>query len=244
MNRGGTTSKSFYRVASRSCPTAFPIPAPISTPLLPERLRRRQKAAEPQPSLFELLYLAHATRTKGLFDAVEAVSLANARLASEKSSVRIRLTIAGAFVDRQEEKAFQDRLQQPDLALTPEFHADRAVVYAGYVGPKEKDRLLRISDGLCFASYFPNEAQPVAIIEALAYGMPVLVSRWRGLPDIVPSSLAHLTDPRDPASLAAALPLLLQEGRFEEYRKCYLDRYSLAAHCRNMREAFLSTPVQ
>ena len=186
--------------------------------------------------------LAHATRTKGLFDTVEAVSIANAQLLAEKSGVRIHLTVAGAFLNPQEEKAFLDRIQQDDLALAaePRADADRAVVYAGYVEPQEKDRLLRLSDALCFASYFLNEAQPVSVIEALAYGMPVLLSRWRGLPDIVPASLAHLAEPRDPVSLARALPLLLTEKRFEEYRKCYLERYSLAVHCQGMREAFLS----
>ena len=61
---------------------------------------------------------------------------------------------------------------------------------------------------------------------------------------MVPALLAHLTEPRDPASLARALPLLLNEGRFDEYRKCYLERYSLAAHCQRMREAFLSADIR
>jgi len=150
-------------------PNGIPDPCPdFDSVLLPERLRRWRKQAGPgqeHPSRFELLYLAHATRTKGLFDAVEAVSLANARLLAEKSGVRIRLTVAGAFLSPQEERAFHERIHQDDLALAAEPRADRAVVYAGYAGPQEKDRLLRISDALCFASYFPNEAQPVSVIE-------------------------------------------------------------------------------
>jgi glycosyltransferase involved in cell wall biosynthesis len=225
-------------------PNGIPDPCPdFTSALLPERLRRWRKQTEPgERPLFELLYLAHATRSKGLFDAIDAVALANARLAAEKSAVRIRLTVAGAFLNREEETAFQERLQQADLALTAD--SDRAVIYAGYVGPQEKDRLLRGCDALCFASYFPNEGQPVSVIEALAYGMPVVLSHWRGLPEMVSASLAHVTEPRDPSSLAQALPLLLNEGRFEEYRKCYLERYSLSGHCQRMREAFLSVCPQ
>jgi glycosyltransferase involved in cell wall biosynthesis len=220
-------------------PNGIPDPCPDFTPvLLPERLLRREQMESGKRPHFELLYLAHATRSKGLFDAIDAVALANARLVAEKSAARIRLTVAGAFLNREEETAFQKRVRQDDLALTTD--SDRAVIYAGYVGPEEKDRLLRGCDALCFASYFPNEGQPVSVIEALAYGMPVLLSHWRGLPEMVPSSLAHVTEPRDPSSLAQALPLLLNEKRFEEYRKCYLERYSISSHCRLMREAFLS----
>ncbi|HEV3272036.1 MAG TPA: glycosyltransferase [Candidatus Methylacidiphilales bacterium] len=220
----------------------IPDPCPdFDSALLPERLARWKTRTGPgKTPLFELLYLAHATRTKGLFDAVDAVALANARFAAEKSPVRMRLTVAGAFVDRDEETAFQARIRQADLALAAEPGAACAVVYAGYVGPREKDRLLRNCDALCFASYFPNEGQPVSIIEALAYGMPVLLSRWRGLPEMVPSALAHLADFRDPASLARAMGIILAETRFQEYRNCYLERYSLAAHCRHIRQAFLS----
>jgi glycosyltransferase involved in cell wall biosynthesis len=223
-------------------PNGIPDPCPdFAFALLPERLRRWKKQMEPEKKpLFELLYLAHATRTKGLFDAIDAVAFANARLVAEKSPVRMRLTVAGAFLNREEETAFQMRRQEADLALATGADPGCAVVYAGYVESREKDHLLRSCDALCFASYFPNEGQPVSIIEALAYGMPVLLSRWRGLPEMVPSSLAHLVEPRDPALLAQALTLLLNEGRFEEYRKCYLERYSLATHCRRMREAFLS----
>ena len=227
-------------------PNGIPDPCPdFASALLPERLLRWRKQSEPgEKPLFELLYLAHATHTKGLFDAIDAIALANAQFVAEKNTARFRLTVAGAFLSREEETAFQERIKQDDLALTTGAAPDRAVVYAGYVGPQEKDRLLRVCDALCFPSYYPNEGQPVSIIEALAYGMPVLLSRWRGLPEMVPALLAHLTEPRDPASLARALPLLLNEGRFDEYRKCYLERYSLAAHCQRMREAFLSADIR
>ena len=96
------------------------------------------------------------------------------------------------------------------------------------------------SDALCFASYFPNEVQPVSIVEALAFGLPVLLTRWHGLPSMISPELSHLTAPHDVAALAAALPPLFDEGRFEDYRRCYFDRYTIALHCRRMREVLLS----
>jgi len=223
----------------------IPDPCPdFNSTLLPERLQRlsqRSLHSQTNPPLFRLLYLAHATRAKGLFDAIEAVAQANAKLAQNPGSPRIRLTVAGAFFSREEERAFQERINQNDLALKGQGKEEsRAVVYAGHVAAAEKDRLLREADAVCFASYFPNEGQPVAVIEALAYGLPVLLSRWRALSEMISPALACLVDPADSSSLAEALPLLFLEGRFEEYRKYYLDHYTLITHCDRLRTALLS----
>jgi glycosyltransferase involved in cell wall biosynthesis len=218
-------------------PNGIPDPCPdFAKALLPLRLSRARERKEKKTPIFELLFLAHATRAKGLFDAIEAVARANAHFAAGPVGEEIRLTVAGAFLSHEEEQLFQERIRRED-ALLPS-RTGPAVVYAGYAGPEEKDRLLRASDALCFASYFPNEAQPVSVIEALAYGLPVILSRWRGLPDMVSPLLAHLTEPNDPASLTQALSLVIQETRFEEYRNWYLERYSLPAFRHHLRDAF------
>jgi len=223
-----------------------PCPDFAST-VLPRRLlhhRERALGQEESPASFQLLYLAHATRSKGIFDAIDAVSLANAQLKQNRAGWRMRLVVAGAFLNREEEQAFRDRISRDDLRLKSHEQESSAVIYAGYAGPDEKDRLLRESDALCFPSFYPNEGQPVSVIEALAYGMPVLVSRWRALPEMLSPSLAHLVDASDPAALAKALVPFAGEMRFEEYRKYYLDHYALTAHCECMRAAFLSvTPT-
>jgi len=223
----------------------IPDPCPdFNVTLLPDRLQRlgqRSQSSEMSLVPFQLLYLAHATRAKGLFDAVEAVALANAKLEQNQSQQRICLTVAGAFLSKEEERVFQERIRRDDLKLTGKGHEEsRSVIYAGHVALDEKDHLLRASDALCFPSYFPNEGQPVAVIEALAYGLPVLLSRWRALPEIISPSLAYLVEPADPDALAKALPHLFLESRFEEYRKYYLEHYTLAMHGAQLRAALFS----
>lgn len=221
----------------------IPDPCPdFASTLLPERqLRWRQRSVHQKeaPALLQVLYLAHATRSKGLFDAVEAVALANARLKQRGNVLRISLTVAGAFISRDEEAAFRERIGHDDFLL--DGSSGRcAVTYAGFVGPEEKDRLLRQADALCFASFFPNEGQPVSVIEALAYGLPVVLSRWRALPEMISPVLAYLVDSSDPSALAEVLPTLANEERFTQYREHFLNHYSLATHCARLREAFLS----
>jgi glycosyltransferase involved in cell wall biosynthesis len=212
--------------------------------LLPLRVKRADARAKKQDvpaAPFELLFLGQATASKGLFDSIDAVALANARARASSSRMKFRLTVAGAFVTEQEEERFLQRIQEKDLLLDDGGEKPFAsVVYAGYVGPIDKDRLLRKADALCFASFFPNEVQPVSVLEALAYGMPVVLTFWHDLPSMIPADLAYLTEIRNPGALADKFPALYEESRFESYRQCYLDRYALMFHCRRMREAFLS----
>jgi glycosyltransferase involved in cell wall biosynthesis len=212
--------------------------------LLPLRVKRSEARAKPPEAPaapFELLFLGQAIASKGLFDSIDAVALANARSLAAKSRMKFRLTVAGAFVNQQEEERFRQRIQEKDLLLDEGAEKPFAsVVYAGYVGPIDKDRLLRKSDALCFASFFPNEVQPVSVLEALAYGMPVALTFWHDLPSMIPPDLAYLSEIRNPGALADKFPALYEESRFERYRQCYLDRYALMFHCRRMREAFLS----
>src|SRR5487761_2334915 len=55
-----------------------------------------------------VLFLAHCTREKGVFDTVAAVALANEKSAAEKSPLRFRLTLVGAFASGAEEKELRD----------------------------------------------------------------------------------------------------------------------------------------
>src|ERR1035441_10682279 len=48
-----------------------------------------------EPQLIQILYLAHCTREKGLFDTLEAVTLANQRLRQRKAPVSLRLQVTG-----------------------------------------------------------------------------------------------------------------------------------------------------
>ena len=75
------------------------------------------QASGGDPHLFKVLYLAHCTREKGLFDTLDAVALANRMLAQAKSPIVIQLSVAGDFINAAERQEFQQRLAQEDLRL-------------------------------------------------------------------------------------------------------------------------------
>ena len=66
------------------------------------------------PQIFKVLYLAHCTREKGLFDAIQGVVRANRKLAESKSPVSIQLVVAGNFINDDEKEEFDRILDAPE----------------------------------------------------------------------------------------------------------------------------------
>jgi len=224
-------------------PNGIPDPCPDYdariAPLRRERLEQRKRwlsETAPAPAAgaaktIQVLYLAHCTRDKGLFDAVEGVALANRRLASDRRTTRLRLTVAGSFVTPHEQQEFEQHLDR--------LEARGWVTLTGYVKGDEKARLLSQADLFCFPTYFANEGQPLGLIEAMAYGLPAVVGRWRAVPELVTPSYPGLVEPRQPAAVAEAL-LRIAGQSGEDLRARYLAHYALNAHLRRMREALAS----
>jgi glycosyltransferase involved in cell wall biosynthesis len=84
------------------------------------------------------------------------------------------------------------------------------VEWAGYLGPEAKDRLLRSASCLVMPSL--SEGLPMALLEAMAYGMAVLATRAGGIPEVVDDGAdGLLIDPGDPAAISAGLVRLASD---------------------------------
>lgn len=184
------------------------------------------------PQVFHVLYLAHCTREKGLFDAVASVRLANDRLGEQRSPLRLRLVVAGNFVVPEERTEFERELVDSRLEST--------VRYAGFVGGADKTRVLREADLFCFPTYYQNENQPVNLIEAMAFGLPIISTRWRSLPELFPAGYAGLVEIRAPDQIASALLTLLGSSIGEDFRETFLCRFTLEQHLASLAAAFRS----
>jgi glycosyltransferase involved in cell wall biosynthesis len=111
------------------------------------------------------------------------------------------------------------------------------VSHTGFLGPEAKASALRDSDVFLFPSYFANEGQPLNLIEAMAFGLPLVSTRWRGIPEMLPENYAGLVEPRDPAAAARALITVVQTEDGLRFRERFLERYQLAAHLRTLAAA-------
>lgn len=177
----------------------------------------------------KVLFLALCSRDKGVLDAIEAVRLANELGSQLARPLKFRLLVAGTFPTPDVEAEFKSRLADPALA--------GCVNHTGFLGPDAKAAALRDSDVFLFPSYFANEGQPLNLIEAMAFGLPIVSTRWRGIPEMLPENYAGLVDPRDPAAAARALITVVQTEDGLRFRERFLERFQLTAHLRTLAAA-------
>jgi glycosyltransferase involved in cell wall biosynthesis len=181
------------------------------------------------PHIVRVLYLAHCTREKGLFDTLDAVVLANQRLRRRQAPVSLRLIVTGGFVSAEDKAAFDRRLSEPVIADT--------VQYLGFVSGEQKHLLLREADLFCFPTYYENENQPVNLLEAMAFGLPILTTRWRSLPELFPANYPGLVDVQSPEQLAERMLSLMTVETGEEFRAVFLRNFTLERHLAGLAEA-------
>jgi len=185
-----------------------------------------------EPQTVKVLFLAHCMEEKGLFDAMRAVILANRTLAEQQSFVRMKLVVAGTFVSQTEREQF-DR-----LLLEPEFGS--AVDYLGFVGGEAKKRAFSEADCFCFPTYYYAESFGLVVVEAMAFGLPIITTRWRSIPEMFPTDYPGLVTIKSPEIIAAALLNLLPQETGEVFRQIFLARFTLEAHLTKLAEALVT----
>jgi len=190
-----------------------------------------QAKASGETNIVRVLYLAHCTREKGAFDAMRGVALANKKLAEQGSPIYFRLAVTGSFVTPDDKTEFE-RLMK-DGSVSGYVH------YEGFVKGEQKERLLREADIFCFPTFYPNENQPVNLIEAMAFGLPIVTTRWRSLPELFPTGYSGLVDVRSPEQIADGLIESLTEDG-EVLRGIFLKNFTLESYLSGLANAFHS----
>jgi glycosyltransferase involved in cell wall biosynthesis len=190
-----------------------------------------QANAGGDPHIVRVLYLAHCTREKGAFDAMRGAALANKKLVQQGAPVYFRLTVTGTFVTPGDKTEFDQLMKDGTIS--------GCVQYAGFVAGAQKEKLLREADIFCFPTFYPNENQPVNLIEAMAFGLPVVTTRWRSLPELFPGGYPGLVDVRSPEQLADGLLAALTEDG-EILRGIFLKNFALESYLSSLANAFHS----
>jgi glycosyltransferase involved in cell wall biosynthesis len=181
------------------------------------------------PQVVKVLYLAHCTREKGFFDAIAAVARVNQTLSAARSPVWYSLMLAGGFVNPAEEQEFRRIMAEPGMAAT--------VRHYGFVSGDQKTGLLREADLFCFPTYFANENQPVNLIEAMAFGLPILTTRWRSLPEMFPANYPGLVSVRAPEQVSEGLLSLSTIESGEGFREIFLRNFALERYLSELADA-------
>lgn len=174
----------------------------------------------------EVLFLGVCTREKGLFAALEGVALANQRAPGS-----FRFTVAGAFISPEVSRRFHER-----MASLPAG----SVRYVGFAPEEQKHALYAAADVFLFPTNYAQEGQPLALVEALAHDVPIITTRWRAIPSLLPASFVWYVEQSSAPQIADALAAARSSPRPRgALRRHYLANYTAAAHLRALREALL-----
>jgi glycosyltransferase involved in cell wall biosynthesis len=224
------------RVVHNGIPDPCPDFDTAIRPLRRGRFARRQKIfagdLSAGPVAVNVLFLAHCTREKGLFAAVEGVLAANRELAARGLPMNLRLTIAGNFVTAGEQAEFARLLEKPEAA--------GVIQHAGFVSGERKEELLREADLFLFPTRYLGENQPVNLIEAMAFGLPLVTTRWRSLPEMLPPDYPGLVGGQDAGEIAATILNVLASKSGENAREHFTSHFTIERHLAGLAEALRS----
>jgi glycosyltransferase involved in cell wall biosynthesis len=140
-----------------------------------------------------ILFLARVERSKGIYEVLKAYSLLKARHPATT------LTVAGDGSELGKAKEFVQN------------HGLRNVKFLGFVSGCAKDAAFGESDVYVFPSSH-GEGMPNSVLEAMAYGLPVVTRPVGGVPDFfVDGRMGYMTDSVAPERLAEALGSLVAD---------------------------------
>jgi len=143
-----------------------------------------------------VLYLGHVGKDKGSFDLISA---AKKVLGQEN---RVVFDLVG------HEQALGDIKQLNQQVI--EAGLEQIIHFQSPVMGAEKIKLFRSADMFVYPSY--HEGMPMAVIEAMACGLPIIATQVGGLPDLVfPNVNGLLVPVGQPDQLAAAIQRLIDD---------------------------------
>lgn len=191
----------------------------------------RAPAAVTSENPLRILFVAILYESKGLMVLVDACK----KLAER--GVPFQLEVMGNWQSEEYAARVQQRIEELGLG-------DR-IRFLGRVIGDEKFASYRRADVFCFPTFFHCEALPVVLLEATACGLPVVATRWRGIPSIVDDGeTGFLVETHDPDAVADRLARLalspeLRERMGAAGRKKFVREFTVSRHLEAMRSVFL-----
>lgn len=143
----------------------------LSEPEIEEKLQNLQ-----HKNVLHMMWLSNFIRTKGYPEVLALAAMEKARV-DAGGEQRFHFDFAGKFFDSAEETYFQEYVRSHELAPY--------ITYHGVVSGEKKRDLLKQCDLFALPTRYPNEGQPISILEAMGNAMYVVTTDHAGIPDIV-----------------------------------------------------------
>lgn len=178
------------------------------------------------------LFMGVLIQRKGIYDLLKAVHM----LKNSGTIDKYKFIIAGTGPEEQSLKKY-----------CCDSGIDKYVEFVGWITDKDKELLMEKSQVLVLPSY--NEGLPIAILEAISYGMPVIAT---DVGDVSSAVRDHengiLIKPGDIESLSRAITEVGEIYRFTQYssasKKIALELFNDTKYYSQMTELYQNCIVQ
>ena len=151
---------------------------------LPERTTKYAKVHKNynRHEPFRILYLSNLIESKGFWDVLEAV-----RILINERGKNIKCVFAGKFIISSDSKLFTDAdtAKKEFFNIINKNNLQEHISYFEGLYNEEKSKVFMDSHIFILPSNYINEGQPVSILEAMAYGTPVIATDYRLIPSMV-----------------------------------------------------------
>jgi glycosyltransferase involved in cell wall biosynthesis len=148
------------------------------------------------------LFLGNVGPKKGIFDLIAAAD----RLRSSYQNA-FRLIVAGPCDSPAVGAELRRQIQQAELS--------KCIELTGPVAGHKKEAFFRQADVFVLPSY--AEGLPIAMLEAMSYGLPVVAARVGGIPEVLRDGEAGiLIEPGDVEGICGAMRRMCSSGEMRE----------------------------
>ena len=162
-------------------------PCGIEVPQLP---RPPREVGAP----LKVLFVGGLQEGKGVLEIIKTA----AHLKDRGYGDKFRFEIVGRWMD--------EGFSSQAFAMQRDHGLEEMVLFPGQLTGDDKWEAYRNADVFFFPTHYPSEASPIVLMEALGSGLPVVTTRWNGIPALMKGCpTATLLPVKSPADYAGAL---------------------------------------
>jgi glycosyltransferase involved in cell wall biosynthesis len=178
-----------------------------------------------------LLYVGVVRKDKGINVLLESASILRAH------GFAFSIKVVGEFVSTDYRKELERELCERSL--------EDCVHFTGPKVGEKKWMIYREADIFCYPSFFPSESFGKVVIEAMMFELPVVATKWRGIPGIVEDGVTgFLVATQNADELADRLEILLRDENLRKAmgqrgRERYLRHFTEEQYLQGLRNVFL-----
>ena len=203
------------------------VPVELTTTKVDDRLLCSYEQEKRKYKISNILYLGRITKEKGIFIYIETCIYLHKRYPN------LNFTVVGDGEDLEKAKAMSKSL-------------GNSIRFTGGLSGEKLVNEFMDADLYLFTSY--HEGMPTSVLEAMAFGLPVITRPVGGLVDFFSDEMGMLVDSFDSSDFASAISLFMEnEERVKavsEYNHQYAGEHFLASKVAENMEKLLRNQLK